>query len=481
MSGQHGTNDPPPEYPPDYALDDIDEPLSPLRSELHLASIQEKKRLWWRNAVINTFFIASWFTFAIVISLYNKWMFSPEHFGFPYPMFATTVQMFFQFGFAAIMRYGWPQAFRPQHSPTRADYGRKAVPTGIMTGLDIGLSNLSLKMISLSFYTMCKSSSLIFVLLFAFLFRLETFSYRLVGVIFLILIGVLLMVATQTHFVLSGLILVLSASAAGGLRWSLTQLLLKNKKMGLDNPAATIFWLSPVMGLTLAIISAVMDSWTTLFKSHFFWWHYRRVENARLVICSWRASLQHGVDIIQRIGVVPMSIAGIAKEVTTITISAWVFGDELTPLNITGVAITVCVCLTMSFASRGAGISLFTYHKYRKSMDSTVPLDAHGNPISTDDNADVLEDEFQSHLASEIIPLASSSANDFVGDDRHARGSADGRLLFSAGLNDEDEDGRNSREQRRQDPVAEDDLMHARHLTHSHLVDGESPGVDTLR
>jgi solute carrier family 35, member C2 len=39
---------------------------------------------------------------------------------------------------------------------------------------------------------------------------------------------------------------------------------------------------------------------------------------------------------------VPMSIAGIAKEVTTITISAWLFGDELTPLNITGVAITVC-------------------------------------------------------------------------------------------------------------------------------------------
>lgn len=37
-----------------------------------------------------------------------------------------------------------------------------------------------------------------------------------------------------------------------------------------------------------------------------------------------------------------MSIAGIAKEVTTITISAWFFGDELTPLNITGVAITAC-------------------------------------------------------------------------------------------------------------------------------------------
>jgi solute carrier family 35 protein C2 len=36
-----------------------------------------------------------------------------------------------------------------------------------------------------------------------------------------------------------------------------------------------------------------------------------------------------------------MSIAGIAKEVTTIAVSAIVFGDELTPLNITGVGVTI--------------------------------------------------------------------------------------------------------------------------------------------
>lgn len=37
-----------------------------------------------------------------------------------------------------------------------------------------------------------------------------------------------------------------------------------------------------------------------------------------------------------------MSIAGIAKEVSQISVSAWLFGDELTPLNFVGVAITVC-------------------------------------------------------------------------------------------------------------------------------------------
>jgi solute carrier family 35 protein C2 len=117
---------------------------------------------------------------------------------------------------------------------------------------------------------MCKSSSLIFVLLFAFLFKLETFSLRLIGVITLIFCGVLLMVATETHFVLSGFMLVLSASALGGLRWTLTQLLLKSKKLGLDNPAATIYWLAPPMGLTLATISVIVDDWVGVFHSKYF-------------------------------------------------------------------------------------------------------------------------------------------------------------------------------------------------------------------
>lgn len=63
------------------------------------------------------------FFFATVLSVYNKWMFSPKQFGFPYPLFATAVQMFIQSGLAAGLRYGAPQHFKPDHNPTRNDYG----------------------------------------------------------------------------------------------------------------------------------------------------------------------------------------------------------------------------------------------------------------------------------------------------------------------------------------------------------------------
>ena len=117
---------------------------------------------------------------------------------------------------------------------------------------------------------MCKSSSLIFVLVFAFLFKLEVFSFRLIGVIFLIFAGVLMMVATETQFNLLGFVLITSASALSGLRWSLTHLLLKDEKMGLNNPAATIYWLAPMMGLSLAIVSFSLESWMDVVRSKFF-------------------------------------------------------------------------------------------------------------------------------------------------------------------------------------------------------------------
>ena len=117
---------------------------------------------------------------------------------------------------------------------------------------------------------MCKSSSLIFVLAFAFAFRLERYSTRLIGVISLISVGVFLMVFDTTAVSIPGIIMVFTASGLGGLRWALTELLMHKKAMGLSNPFATIFWLSPLMGLTLLPVSLILEGWGTVFRSHFF-------------------------------------------------------------------------------------------------------------------------------------------------------------------------------------------------------------------
>ena len=52
------------------------------------------------------------------------------------------------------------------------------VPNGIITGLDIGLSNTSLVFITMSFYTMCKATVPVFLLFFAFLWGIERWVSR---------------------------------------------------------------------------------------------------------------------------------------------------------------------------------------------------------------------------------------------------------------------------------------------------------------
>lgn len=273
----------------------------------------------------------------------------------------------------------------------------KAAPCGAATGIDIGLSNNSLKIVTLSFYSeslspqaglppadiiaaMCKSSSLAFVLLFAFVFKLEKPTWRLIGIIAIITCGVVLMVSSDTQFVFWGMVEVLAASCMAGLRWSLTQLLLEKEKMGMGNPIATIFWLAPIMGLTLALCSAVFEGWgNVLAQDAFFGDMAKSMETMMFVVAPGVLAFLMNVSefacvpsspflsawltrgcyrLIKRTSVVTLSIAGIFKEVGTIFLSTVVFGDVMTPLNISGLIVTIF------------GIALYNVLKYNQSMKS---------------------------------------------------------------------------------------------------------------
>jgi hypothetical protein len=62
------------------------------------------------------------YVFATILSVYNKWMFSPNLFGFPAPLFVTTLHMFVQFSLATLIRALWPHHFKPRARPTPNDY-----------------------------------------------------------------------------------------------------------------------------------------------------------------------------------------------------------------------------------------------------------------------------------------------------------------------------------------------------------------------
>ena len=135
-----------------------------------------------RSAVKNLSLILLWYAFSTCLSLYNRTLLGHGHGvqgkgAFPAPLLMTALQFCVQIvlarlALAAGVERPPPGAPRP---PPLSWHGwvTQVVPNGVCTGLDIGLSNFSLSLITLSFYTMCKSTTPLFLLLFAFIWGLE--------------------------------------------------------------------------------------------------------------------------------------------------------------------------------------------------------------------------------------------------------------------------------------------------------------------
>lgn len=347
-----------------------------------------------KNIIINAILVGLWYTFSISISVYNKWMFSDNGKGgkglnFHFPLFVTSVHMLVQFSLASLVLFFVPK-LRPNYDPnpdeavyqqldgnesegtdskgppssrnkqslmTKWFYFTRISPCGAATALDIGLGNFSLRFITLTFYTMCKSSVLAFVLVFAFIFRLEKPTWRLCLIIFFMTVGVVMMVTGEAAFEVRGFILVMSASFCSGFRWSLTQILLLRNK-ATSNPFSSIFFLTPVMFVVLfvlalpaekpaAIIAGIKDLAQNQggFKS--------------IILILFPGTLAFAMvsaefALLQRSSVVTLSVCGIFKEVLTISAAGIVFGDELSPINVSGLVITI------------ASIAAYNYLKFSK-------------------------------------------------------------------------------------------------------------------
>lgn len=314
-----------------------------------------------RRLLINATLIGLWYFFSLCISLYNKWMFDPKKLGFRYPLFTTAMHMLVQFSLASLVLLFVP-SLRP-HNGHKSNLGQsrhereperplmskmfyltRIGPCGMATGLDIGLGNMSLQFITLTFYTMCKSSSLAFVLIFAFLFRLEIPTWRLVAIIATMTLGVVMMVAGEVKFELGGFLLVITAAFFSGFRWSLTQILLM-RNPATSNPFASIFFLAPVMFVTLFTLAIPVEGFAglgdgvVLIASEHGW----VLTPILLLFPGVIAFLMTAAEfaLLQRTSVVTLSIAGIFKEAVTISAAALVFGDTMTPVNVVGLLVTL--------------------------------------------------------------------------------------------------------------------------------------------
>jgi len=157
--------------------------------------------------------------------------------------------------------------------------------------------------------------------------------------------GVLMMVAGETAFHALGFALAMSASFFSGFRWALTQILLL-RHPATSNPFATLFFLSPIMFVTLAVIACISETPSAVITGIQLLVSTHGVAKAVLLLfvpgCLAFCMIASEFTLLQRTSVVTLSICGIFKEVVTISAAGIVFHDELSMVNISGLVVTIC-------------------------------------------------------------------------------------------------------------------------------------------
>uniref|UniRef100_A0A2K5ZRI9 Solute carrier family 35 member C2 n=3 Tax=Cercopithecidae TaxID=9527 RepID=A0A2K5ZRI9_MANLE len=266
----------------------------------------------WK-AVLTLGLVLLYYCFSIGITFYNKWLTKSFHF----PLFMTMLHLAVIFLFSALSRaLVQCSSHRARVVLSWADYLRRVAPTALATALDVGLSNWSFLYVTVSLYTMTKSSAVLFILIFSLIFKLEELRAALVLVVLLIAGGLFMFTYKSTQFNVEGFALVLGASFIGGIRWTLTQMLLQKAELGLHLSTSEKIFRFQDTGLLLRVLGSLFLGGILAFGLGF----------SEFLLVSRTSSLT-------------LSIAGIFKEVCTLLLAAHLLGDQISLLNWLGFAL----------------------------------------------------------------------------------------------------------------------------------------------
>lgn len=131
-------------------------------------SVTRKKRFTMIIRSICSILI--YYLFSITLTFYNRYLFKTYN----YPLSITLVHMVVKLLLACLVRFFLTVCYKSKrvHLDCKT-YMTRLLPTSLTSSIDIGFSNWSLQYITVSLYTMSKSTVILFILFFSILLKLE--------------------------------------------------------------------------------------------------------------------------------------------------------------------------------------------------------------------------------------------------------------------------------------------------------------------
>ena len=333
-------------------------------------------------------YIGLYYVFAVVVALFNKKVIGGK---MVYPLMLSGCSAIIQslLALGCLVMLGCLR--KTINKLTLKQYLTAIVPCAVASGLDIGISNSSLQYVSLSFYTMVKSSAPIFVLACALILGLERPSCRLFLVMGVIAGGTLMTVWSDggwRRFDVHGFGMVLSAAMLSGVRWSLTQLIIEEHnqdeharlKLTSAGPLATILYLAPIAGVLMLTMGGLVEGFRNFYIFLLDNFMYT------LTVFTLSGTLTFALilteyKVVQETSVLTFAITGIFKEIVLIALSMIVFGDRLILVNYVGIVISI------------GGIAGYNWLRWRMREESRAQLET-ANKLSIIPPAEPLQSFF---------------------------------------------------------------------------------------
>lgn len=217
---------------------------------------------------------------------------------------------------------------------------RLLAPTGICASFDIGLSNWGLEYITVSLYTMAKSTSILFIVAFSLLFHLERWRTSLGFAAGFIAFGLFLFTWRASQFDPLGFMLIELASACTGVRWTVSQLVMQREDQSLRNPIDMMTHVQPWMVFAIVPLVYLFEGPEISLRRVFSYGEDFAPFKILILIgvggfLAFAMEMSEYLLLVNTSGIT-LNIFGIIKEVVTLLLAHVLNGDRLSMVNLFG-------------------------------------------------------------------------------------------------------------------------------------------------
>lgn len=305
-----------------------------------------------------------WYAVSISFTVYNKWLMKSYRSGFDYPFTTTLAHMIIKYLFSRI--YVHLIIDEPVPHLRSNIYIQIVVPIGLTTAFDIGMSNLSISFLTLSLYTIIKTTVVVWTFAWSVIYGLEIFSMSKALSIIGVVAGLSLTVISNISASFWGIFAGTTSAACGGLRWVLIQLLQKHDEPSKSAIIATYrFSAVTVLAMLPLVLGFELQS---IIRSEFVASFRSFVEVLELLIIGGILGCILIIVEINLLGLtssLTMSIIGELKEVLQICLGLIAFQDQFSWMAGLGAVLAVS--------------SAETYRKVKAAEDTSSARDDNGD------------------------------------------------------------------------------------------------------